>query len=121
MSPAKRAGAALLLVFTLTLAACGRGGEVVQKEFPLTLRERALPAEQQVIRVRQGDEVLLRWRTDEPASVHLHGYDIEKRIRPDSPVTMWFVAQATGRFPITLHGEQEGEEVTVGYLEVHPR
>lgn len=114
----------VLLLFLLLvpgLGGCGRGGEVARKEFELTLRQGALPADQQVIRVHQGDEVILRWTTDEPRSIHLHGYDIEKQLTPGVAVAMWFVARATGRFPIMLHGQQEGDEPILGYLEVYPR
>lgn len=87
----------------------------------LAVREGALPASQRVIRVRQGDEVTLRWTTDRQITVHLHGYDIERTLRPGVPITMQFRARATGRFPITVHGHGKGEETTLGYLEVHPR
>lgn len=98
---------------------CGGEGKAIQRELDLTLRGGALPAEQQLIRVGQGDEVILRWTTDEAVGVHLHGYDIEKALEPGTASTMWFVARATGRFPITRH--HGPDEVTLAYLEVHPR
>ena len=107
------------LLIAAWVGGCGGGGKATQKEFELDFRGGALPAEQQLIRVRQGDEVILRWSTDEPVEVHLHGYDIEKKLKPGTPTTMWFVAVATGRFPVTRH--RNGEEATLGYLEVYPR
>ena len=89
--------------------------------FELAVREGVLPTSQRVIRVQQGDEVTLRWTTDRQITVHLHGYDIERSLRPGAPITMQFRARATGRFPITVHGPGKGEEATLGYLEVHPR
>lgn len=112
---------ALAVVVAAGLWRCGGGGEFGRTEVDLALREGALPAEERVIRVRQGDDVVLRWTTDEPTSVHLHGYEIEERLRPGVVTTMWFVARAAGRFPITRHAEGGGEERTVGYLDVHPR
>lgn len=80
-----------------------------------------LPADDRVIRVRQGDEVTLRLATDRTRTIHLHGYDIEKEIRPGPPTLVRFTARATGRFPIEVHGTGEEKERTLGYLEVHPR
>ncbi len=114
-----RLGRIGLLLLTAWGAGCGGEGKVKPQEFALTFRGGALPAEQQLIRVRHGDDIVLRWSTDEPIAVHLHGYDIEKELKPGTPTTMWFVAKATGRFPITRH--RDGEEATLGYLEVHPR
>ena len=63
--------------------------------------------------VKQGDKVTINWTSDAPASVHLHGYDIEIEVSPDEPGRMAFAADATGGFDITLHaltgagGEQD--------------
>lgn len=82
-----------------------------------------------LVRVYQGDIVTLRWITDEPVTLHLHGYDIELAVSPDEAAEMTFEAFATGRFPIEAHrfGEpgdhhhgHEGEETTLLYLEVLP-
>ncbi len=35
--------------------------------------------------------------------LHLHGYDIEKRIEPGAVTEMTFTARATGRFPVEVH------------------
>ena len=88
--------------------------------FPLRLRNGRLPEDQRVVRVRQGDEVTLTWTTDRPVTLHLHGYDIEEKLVPGTPVAMRFTARATGRFAIEIHGA-EGPEKIVGHLEVHPR
>jgi hypothetical protein len=87
----------------------------------LAIRGGALPKHQQVVKVRQGDEVTLRWTSDVPLSIHVHGYDIEEKLSPHAPAAMRFTARATGRFPIELHQERGGRERTIGYLEVHPR
>jgi FtsP/CotA-like multicopper oxidase with cupredoxin domain len=87
----------------------------------LTIRGGTLPPEQRVIRVQQGDAVTLRWTSDQPLTLHLHGYDIEQRVAPGKAATMTFTARATGRFSIEVHGGQAGREATLGYLEVHPR
>ena len=76
-----------------------------------------------VVRVDQGDAVELRWSSDEGATVHLHGYDIESVVPVEGEGVMRFVARATGRFPIETHGigAEHHLEKTLLHLEVHPR
>jgi len=75
------------------------------------------------IRVTEGEVVELRWTSDEPAELHLHGYDLEIEVRPDAPASMVVEAAATGRFPITSHGWGAGGHGhdALTYLEVYPR
>jgi hypothetical protein len=105
---------AALLAVSIAVAADNR-------VIDLSIRNGAVPADQRLIKVNQGDDITIRWTSDKPATVHLHGYDIEKAITPTAPVTMRFSARATGRFPIELHGSKPGQESVLGYLEVHPR
>jgi FtsP/CotA-like multicopper oxidase with cupredoxin domain len=109
----------LALVVILTVLASDSMAE--SRFIALSIRGGALPADQRLIRVRQGDEVTLQWTTDKKATIHVHGYDIETALTPDTPVTIRFSARATGRFPIEVHGTTRGPQVTLGYLEVHPR
>src|ERR1700682_4642973 len=48
-------------------------------EFSLRIERGRVPANMRIIRVKQGDNVTLRWSTDRATVVHLHGYDIEKK------------------------------------------
>lgn len=112
----KRAAA---LVALLVLAAAG-AGRAEPRLVELGLKNGRLPESQRVVRVTHGDEVTLRWTTDRPVTLHLHGYDLEATLAPGAPGLMRFTARATGRFPIEVH-EAGGGERTVGYLEVHPR
>jgi hypothetical protein len=79
----------------------------------------------QVIRVKQGDVVKLRWHTDRSIILHLHGYDIERKIEPGAIGVMEFAANATGRFPVEVHrspeagGHSHGEAPLVR-IEVYP-
>jgi hypothetical protein len=43
--------------------------------------------------------VKLRWTTDRPIILHLHGYDIEAKVEPGAVTEMAFTARAAGRFP----------------------
>jgi len=104
----------------VAVAFIAMGGALAEPRlFELTLRNGQLPESQRLLRVRQGDEVTLKWTTDRPFAVHLHGYDLEATLVPQTPVELRFTARATGRFPLEIHGP--GTERTVGHLEVHPR
>jgi len=52
-------------------------------------------------------------------SLHLHGYDIEVNVAPQSPVVMSFRASLAGRFAVSEH-RQAGREQAILYLEVYP-
>ena len=65
------------------------GGELVSHESPLTVNHR--------------DTVTLEWTSDVPLLVHLHGYDIELALQPGVTEPMTFIADATGRYTITVH------------------
>jgi hypothetical protein len=77
------------------------------------------------VRVKQGDAVRLRWSSDRPMVLHLHGYDIESRVEPGKVAEMAFVARAAGRFPVEEHridakgGHAHGEAAIVR-IEVLP-
>lgn len=73
------------------------------------------------LRVTQGDVVELRWRSDEPVEIHLHGYDHRVDVAPGAPASLRFEARATGRFPVTRHAVHGHGHATLLYLEVHPR
>ena len=110
-----------LTVFVVLLAlVAGAGAGAEPRVVELALRDGQLPEDRRVVRVRQGDEVTLRWTTDRPLTVHLHGYDIEAKLSPGVPVSIRFTARATGRFAIEVHGDRREEHI-VAYLEVHPR
>jgi hypothetical protein len=102
-----------------SLLAIAAQGWSEPRVFDLAIRNNQLPSDQRTVKVRQGDEVTLRWTTDAPLTIHLHGYDIETLVSTGPAVVMKFSARATGRFPIEIHGR--GVERTLGYLEVHPR
>lgn len=117
---------------------CGLAGLVVASAvaalaqesvtFDLALRDHALAGGAETLRVEQGDQVEVRWTSDRPATLHLHGYDLELEVGPAAPASMRFEAFATGRFPVTLHraenhphGGHGGGEPVMLYIEVHPR
>lgn len=92
--------------------------------YALNITNDHVPANMQLIRVTQGDVVTLQLTADKPSVVHLHGYDIEKRVVPGAVTDLKFTASATGRFQVHLHGaqaESEGQEVVLVTIEVYPR
>jgi hypothetical protein len=71
------------------------------------------------LHVQQGDDVELRWSSDRPLSLHLHGYDIEAKVLPQVSTVMSLKARLAGRFPVSEHREGPRER-TILYIEVHP-
>jgi FtsP/CotA-like multicopper oxidase with cupredoxin domain len=102
------------------------GARAADVAFDLRIEEGRVPQPMRLIRVKQGDVVTLRWRTDRPMVVHLHGYDIELRVEPGTVATMTFAARATGRFPIVAHtagagaGDHAHEEAPLTHVEIYP-
>ncbi len=96
-----------------------------EQQFTITVQHRQVPRKQRVIRVRQGQRVWIRWISDETITLHLHGYDLEKTVKPGVPTIMRFTAYATGRFPISAHGfgtrVHSKREIPLVYVEVLPR
>ncbi len=117
-SPQLTGSLPLALVLVTALVA---GAPAEPTLIDLAIRGGVLPGGQHVVRVQQGDDVTLRWTSDGAVAIHLHGYDIEAKLRPGAPTEMTFRARATGRFPITIHGQGKDHERTLGYVEVHPR
>jgi hypothetical protein len=96
----------LLPAFALALCASGAmngAARAAEVSYVLAITNGRLPDNMRRIRVRQNDVVKLEWSSDKPISVHLHGYDIEKDIKPGAVTQMTFVARATGRFPVEPH------------------
>jgi hypothetical protein len=71
--------------------------------YVLTIANNRVPDNMRLIRVKQNDIVKLEWSTDKPMNVHLHGYDIEKELKPGTVTEMTFMARAAGRFTVEPH------------------
>jgi hypothetical protein len=92
----------LVLALSL-LGATNLVAAAAEVTYTLAVANGRLPDNMRLIRVKQNDVVKLEWSTDKPITVHLHGYDIEKEIKPGAVTEMKFVARATGRFTIEPH------------------
>ena len=106
-----------VLALALPLASAAIAGERV---FDLTIVHGRLTGGQDTIRVQQGDNVVLRWHSDRPIVLHLHGYEIETRVAAGAAAATRFEARATGRFPIHVHAGPARSEAVLAYLEVYP-
>ena len=65
----------------------------------------------------QGDQLTLRFTSDAPVEVHIHGYDLEEEVEQGEETELSFEAELSGRFEIEDH-ETEAE---LGALLVEPR
>jgi hypothetical protein len=120
----RRRTAAVLLSLALL------GAATPAREFDISIVGRRVEGDNATIRVKRGDSVILRWRTDEAVSLHVRGYDIEAPLSPASSTRMRFEAGVAGRFPITAHEfgtvaahealPRKHREITLLYLEVLP-
>lgn len=122
---------ALLLLLLAVVSAAAESGDGPRR-FDLAVSGGRVAGEAlgggETLRVRQGEQIVLRWLTDKAVELHLHGYDIELSVAPGTPAEMAFRADLTGRFPVTRHGGDGHDESLLGhghatllYLEVHPR
>jgi FtsP/CotA-like multicopper oxidase with cupredoxin domain len=105
------------LVLFLSLAAPAAAADRV---VDLMIVYGKLTGGQDTIRVQKGDNVVLRWHSDRPIVLHLHGYEIETRVMPGVVAETRFEARATGRFPIHVHSGPARSEAVLAYLEVYP-
>jgi hypothetical protein len=112
------------------LAATGAvaaAAQTAEAAFDLKIEKgKVVPAQMRLIRIKQGDAVKLRWTTDRPIALHLHGYDIELKVVPGTVSEMAFTARATGRFPVeeikpSAKGGHSHGEAPLVRIEVRPR
>ena len=93
------------------------------KRFDLVIVERAVASGAEGLRVNEGDQVELVWRSDEDVTLHLHGYDIKLAVTAGEPAVLQVDAHVSGRFPISSHGYGGGHDHgarPLAYLEVYP-
>lgn len=111
------------LALLLLVAGEARGAELT---FDIRIERGSVPEAMRLMRVNEGDVVRLRWTSDRPLVLHLHGYDIERRVVVGTVSEFTFTAAATGRFPIEIHGSGGGSggahhEAPLAVIEVYPR
>jgi len=103
------------------------GARAAELAFDIRIARGRVPDAVHLIRVHEGDSVTLRWTSDRPVILHLHGYDIEKPVAAGAVTEFSFTAYATGRFPIEIHTPGTGaggaahEEEPLAVIEVYPQ
>jgi hypothetical protein len=111
----------------LLLITAGAPALAAELTFDLKIERGRVPDAMRLIRVNEGDVVKLRLTSDQPIALHLHGYDIEKRVAAGAITELAFTAYATGRFPIHVHAQGAGaggdahEDAPLATIEVYPR
>jgi len=111
----------------LLLITAGAPALAAELTFDIKIEHGRVPDTMRLIRVNEGDVVKLRLVSDQPIVLHLHGYDIEKRVAAGAITELAFTAYATGRFPIHVHaqgagaGGHEHEDAPLAAIEVYPR
>jgi hypothetical protein len=111
-------GALVALLCTLAMTATAATPQ--HKVITLSIVNGTLADRSDTLRVQQDDDLELRWSSDKPVDLHLHGYDIEAKVTPEAPAVMAFKANIPGRFPIEAHGQGPGHHRALLYLEVRP-
>src|SRR5215213_4677018 len=88
----------------------------------LDIRGGKVPGGPAEFRVKHGDRVLLSVGSDTPDDIHLHGYDIEKKVAPGQRADFRFTANLEGEFEIESHvAEDAGRDPLLGTLIVEPK
>jgi hypothetical protein len=64
------------------------------------------------IDIAEGDPVRIDVTPDVPAEVHVHGYEIEKDVKPGQTAKFDFQATAEGVFEVEVHHLVNGEDQT---------
>lgn len=71
----------------------------------------------QTLKYDSGDTIALRFSTDKAGEVHIHGFDQEFEVTPESPKVVRFKADIEGIFEIEDHETDE----LLAKLEVRPK
>jgi len=111
-------------ILAMVLGSVSAIGADQAQTFDVRIKGRTVTDPGDTIRVKEGDTVVLRWHTDEAATLHVHGYDVEVELVPGAPVETRLEATASGRFPVTSHrfaGESDHGHRALLYIEVHPQ
>ena len=91
------------------------------RSFDIYIEQHAVIGTDEVVHLTRGDQAILRWHSDEPLELHLHGYDILLEVEADKPGEMRFECHTSGRFPVTSHGSgQHQGHATLLYVEIYP-
>src|SRR5262245_240883 len=116
----------VLAITAILLLGFSDSARAAELTFDLKVQGGRVPQSMRLVRVKQGDTVKLRWTSDRPIVLDLHGYDIEKKVEPGRVGEMVFFARATGRFSVEEHkpdaeGAHSHGEAALVRIEVLPK
>ena len=115
--------ARLLAALLATSLACGAAAS--ERTFSLDAGTGTAPPPHDVLRVAQGDVVVMNFTARQAGEIHLHGYRLVAKVDPARTAQWKFTAHATGRYRLEWHAA--GEPSTrhhappLSILEVVPR
>jgi hypothetical protein len=105
----------VIALIALILAACGGDGPT-DRNFSIEFANGEPVGGVETFTANQGDTVIIGLSSDEAATFHIHGYDLEFEIEAGSKDSIELLADATGRFAIEI----EELEQDVAFLEIRP-
>ncbi len=115
--------AAAVVLFVVLKDNGGDSSSVTTGLTKITFKDGAPVGGVRNIEVAQGDPVRFDVTPDVPAEVHVHGYELEKDVKPGQTAKFDFPATAEGEFEVEVHHLVNGEEQTgvqVAELKVTP-
>jgi hypothetical protein len=94
-----------LLLFWLAIFSSSSFGE--ERLFNINIKDGQIPSSERVMRVKKGDQVTWKIKSDAEGELHIHAYQIDLTIKPGLEKRHTFSAFATGRFRVEWHPESE--------------
>jgi hypothetical protein len=112
-----------LLLFAFSIFSAQSYAE--DRLFNIDIKAGKIPSSERVMRVKKGDHVTWRVRSDAEGELHIHAYQIDLTIKPGEEKRHAFKAFATGRFRVEWHPESERgkgihHQESLALLEVFP-
>ena len=128
----------LVLALAVTAAACGddeptattgqEGSDVMRTDTPqpapepqpavetIVVRDGAPVGGPQNLEFDAGEQIRFRVHSNTADQLHIHGYDVERDLKPGRATTVSFPADLEGIFEVELHGSGE----LIAELQVNP-
>ncbi|QKM64220.1 hypothetical protein DCO17_02625 [Polynucleobacter tropicus] len=75
--------------------------------FNIQIQDGKVPPSERVMRVKKGDQVIWKIRSDAEGELHIHAYQIDLTVKPGVEKKHVFTAFATGRYRVEWHPENE--------------
>jgi hypothetical protein len=114
---------AAAVVLFVVLQGGDDGGSSEQHSFSFKVAGGTVAGGEQAMEVSKGDRVTLTLSPDVPSQLHVHGYELEKRVGSGRTGSLTFTADAEGEYEVEAHHLVHGEEaeaVELGTLSVNP-